>query len=98
MTGRKNWSADEVLSAADLNGYLMDQVVTNWANSSARDAGILSPIEGQLCYLQDVNKFQQYNGSGWVGMNSEYAGGVKIWGGTATPTADSNASINLWFN
>lgn len=98
MTGRKTWAADDVLAAADLNGYLMDQVVTVWANESARDAGILIPIEGQLSYLQDVNRYEQWNGSDWVGLNSEYSGGVKIFGGTATPTADANATLNLWFN
>jgi hypothetical protein len=98
MVGRKEWVSDDILSAADLEGYLMDQAVTIWANSSARNSGILAPIEGQLCYLQDVNKFQQYNGSAWTGLNSEYAAGVKIWSGTATPTADTNATVNLWFN
>ena len=98
MTGRKEWAADDVLSAADLEGYLMDQAVTIWANATARNSGILAPIEGMLCYLQDVNKFQQYSGSAWTGLNSEYTAGVKIWSGTATPTADTNASINLWFN
>lgn len=98
MTGRKVWAADDVLAAADLNGYLMDQVITIWVNEAARDAGILIPIEGQLSYLQDVNLYQQWNGSDWVGLNSVYTSGVKIWTGAGTPTPDTNASVNLWFN
>lgn len=98
MTGRKVWAADEVLSAADLNEYLGDQVVTIFTSATARDAAMLTPIEGQVVYLTDVNKFQQYSGSAWVGFNAEYVGNVKIWTGASTPTADPNASVNLWFN
>lgn len=98
MAGRKVWVADEVLSAEDLNDYLMDQAVMVFNNSSARDAQVLTPEEGMVCYLVDVNKYQQYNGSAWVGFNSEYTAGVKIWTGAGTPTADPNATVNLWFN
>ena len=98
MAGRKVWLADEVLTAEDLNDYLMDQAVMVFASAGARNAAILSPTEGMMIYLTDVNQFQQYNGSAWVGFNSEYSSGAKIFGGTATPTADPNATLNLWFN
>jgi hypothetical protein len=98
MPGRKTWAADEVLTAEDLNDYLMDQAVVVFASAGARDAAILAPTQGMMVYITDVNKFQQYSGSAWVGFNSEYTAGVKIWGGTATPTADPNATLNLWFN
>lgn len=73
MTGRKVWAADDVLTAADIMGYLMDQSVTIWSSSTTRNAGILSPIEGNVTYLQDVNQFQQWNGSSWVGFNAQTA-------------------------
>ena len=95
MTGRKAWVSDEVLSAADLNGYLMDQAVTIWANASARNSGILSPIKGQLCFLQDVSKYQEYNGSAWVGLIAETIRGITIFNSSTTPTA--NAAGDLWF-
>jgi hypothetical protein len=95
---RKTWAADDVLTAEDLNEFLMDQSVMVFASAGARDGAILAPIQGMVVYLTDVNKFQQYSGSAWVGFNSEYAAGVKIFGGTATPTADPNATLNLWFN
>jgi hypothetical protein len=98
MSGFKVWASDDVLTAADMNSYLMEQSVMVFASAGTRDAAILAPTEGMMVYLADVNKFQQYSGSAWVGFNSEYAAGVKIWGGTATPTADPNATLNLWFN
>jgi hypothetical protein len=76
----------------------MDQTVMVFASATARDGAILSPSEGMTVYLQDVNKYQQWNGSAWVGFNSEYTGGVKIWTGAGTPTPDANATVNLWFN
>ena len=85
MVGRKEWAADDVLSAADLEGYLMDQAVTIWPNASTRNSGILAPIEGQISYLQDTNLFQAYSGSAWVDQNS--LGGTAVTATTAT-TAD----------
>jgi hypothetical protein len=98
MSGRKVWAADDVLTAADLNDYLMDQAVMVFTDSTARGGAILTPTEGMLTYLTATNQFQQYNGTAWVGLNSEYTAGVKIFTGAGTPTADANATVNLWFN
>lgn len=109
MVGRKEWAADDVLSAADLEGYLMDQAVTIWANASARNSGILAPIEGQISFLQDTNLFQAYNGSTWVDQNSlggtavsattaasaDKLNGRTVFVQSATPTA--LATGDLWF-
>lgn len=104
MSGRKVWIADEVLSADDLNGYLMDQVVGIFANSSARDSAMLTPIEGQMVYLQDTNVYQTWNGSAWAGLsvssadtasNALKVGGITIFNSSSTPTA--NATGDLWF-
>lgn len=106
MVGRKEWAADDVLSAADLEGYLMDQAVTIWANASARNSGILAPIEGQISYLQDTNLFQAYNGSAWVDQGSlagvppvatsaDKLNGRTVFVQSATPTA--LATGDLWF-
>lgn len=109
MVGRKEWAADDVLSAADLEGYLMDQAVTIWANATARNSGILAPIEGQISYLQDSNIFQAYSGSAWVDQNSlggtatvattattaNKLNGRTVFVQSATPTA--LATGDLWF-
>ena len=98
MPGYKVWAADDVLTAADLNGFLMQQAVPQFASAAVRSGAILSPPTGMITYRADGAVFEQWNGSAWVGLGATYASGVKIWGGTATPTADPNASINLWFN
>ena len=64
--GFKVFSVGEVLTAADVNDYLMEQSIAIFANSTARDAQITSPIEGQFCYLADSNVLQLYGGSSWA--------------------------------
>jgi len=101
MSGRKVWVSDEVLSADDLNSYLMDQIVGIFANSTARDSAMLTPIEGQMVYLQNTNVYQTWNGSAWVGLsvasatNASTVGGITIFNSSSTPTA--NATGDLWF-
>ena len=98
MPGYKTWAADDVLTAADLNSYLMQQSVPQFASAAVRSGAILSPPTGMITYRADGAVFEQWNGTAWVGFNSTYTSGVKIWTGAGTPTPDANASVNLWFN
>ena len=63
MSGRKVFTAGEVLQAADVNDYLMDQSVMVFAGTAARGSAIPSPSEGMVTYLQDSDSVQVYNGS-----------------------------------
>lgn len=63
--GFKTFNTGDVLSASDTNGYLM-QGVWVFANSTARDAAVTSPQEGNCCYLKDTDVIQVYSGSAWV--------------------------------
>lgn len=62
MPQHKTWTAGEVLTAANLNDYLMNQAVIVCASSADRPS---SPIEGMLIYESDVNRFMYYTGSSW---------------------------------
>ena len=64
--GFKTFTTGEVLTAGDVNGYLM-QGINVFASSSARSAAITSPQEGQYSYLKDTNALEYYDGSAWVG-------------------------------
>lgn len=70
MSGRKVWTAGDVLAAADVMDYLMDQVVFVFATSAARDAEIASPTTGMISYRTDGTALEVYNGSAWVSANS----------------------------
>ena len=63
---RKVWSAGEVLAAADVNSYLMDQAVMVFASDAARSAAITSPTAGMTTFRTDGTVVEVYNGSAWV--------------------------------
>lgn len=67
--GFKNFSSGEVLTAADVNGYLM-QGVGVFTDAANRDAEITSPQEGQFAYLKDTNVTTYYTGSAWANLDT----------------------------
>jgi hypothetical protein len=62
---RKVFTAGEVLAAADVNSFLMDQSVMSFAGTAARGSAIPSPVEGMYTHLEDSDKLQFWNGSAW---------------------------------
>jgi hypothetical protein len=75
--GRKVFNAGDVLTAAQVQGYLQDQAVMVFSGTSARGTTITSPSEGMFAYLTDTNALTFYDGATW----STY--GI-VSGGTAT--------------
>ena len=70
--GFKTFTTGEVLTAADVNGYLMQGVLV-FASAAARNAAITSPQEGQCCYLKDTDAVLTYSGAAWVGFDDSNA-------------------------
>jgi hypothetical protein len=60
---RKVFTAGEVLAAADVNSFLMDQSVMSFAGTAARGSAIPTPVEGMAAYLEDSNIISLYDGS-----------------------------------
>jgi hypothetical protein len=60
---RKVFTAGEVLAAADVNSFLMDQSVMSFAGTAARGSAIPSPVDGMTTYLEDIDRLETYNGS-----------------------------------
>jgi len=63
--GFKTFTTGEVLTAADVNGYLMQGILV-FASEAARNSAITSPQEGQFAYTKDNNSLWYYTGSAWV--------------------------------
>ena len=63
--GFKTFTAGDVLTAADTNDYLMQGILV-FADDTARDAAVTSPVEGQFCFLKDTDTTQVYDGTDWV--------------------------------
>jgi len=67
--GFKDFITGEVLTAADVDGYLM-QGVWVFASAAARDAAVTAPQEGNFAYLKDTNVTTYYTGSAWANLDT----------------------------
>ena len=63
--GFKTFTTGEVLTSADVNGYLMQGILV-FATEAARNSAITSPQEGQFAFTKDTNSLWYYTGSAWV--------------------------------
>ena len=93
-SGIRVFASGEILTAAQVNGYLMDQAVTRFANAATRDAafgGVGQPVltEGRICYLDDVNLIQFYDGAAWQSSAQFTVGDGTI---TETKLADNSVT------
>lgn len=65
--GRKVWSAGEVMTAVNVQGYLQDQVVQVYASSAARSSALGTAVsQGMITTRTDVNTVELYDGVSWV--------------------------------
>lgn len=95
--GFKTFAVGEVLSAANVNGYLMQGVLV-FASAAARDAAITSPQEGQFAFTKDNDSLWYYSGSAWVasGATGDIEGvtaGTGISGGGTSGTVTITNSM-----
>lgn len=69
--GHKAFAAEEILTAADVNDYLMQQACMVFADSSARTSALSGVLrEGMISYLKDVNQFEVRHNSSWERMGT----------------------------
>jgi hypothetical protein len=70
--GYKLFATGDVLTAAQVNTYLMQQTVMVFASSAARTSALSGVLaEGMVSYLQDTNSLEVYDGSAWVGATGD---------------------------
>lgn len=73
--GAKLFTSGSVLTAAQVNTYLMDQTIMRFATTTARDAafggaGEPTLAEGMFCYIDADNKLYYYDSSAWKEFSS----------------------------
>ena len=75
--GFKDFQVGEVLTAADVDGYLMQQAVMRFATAASRGSalgtatGTAVPLaEGMVTYLDDSNTVTAFNGTSWIGLSN----------------------------
>jgi len=72
--GFKTFNTGDVLTASDVNTYLMQQTVMVFDDASARTTALTGVVaEGMLSYLKDTNAVEVYDGSSWVASDDPNA-------------------------
>jgi hypothetical protein len=67
-SGFKNFTAASILTAADVNNYLMEQSVMSFASTGARDTQITAPEEGMTAFLNTGDRTEglyTYTAGAW---------------------------------
>ena len=72
--GYKLFNTGDVLTAAQVNTYLMEQSVMVFDDAAARTTALSGVVsEGMLSYLKDTNAVEVYDGSSWVASDDPNA-------------------------
>ena len=109
--GFKTFNTGDVLTASDVNTYLMQQTVMVFDDAAARTTALTGVVaEGMMSYLKDTNKTYRYDGSAWLddaGTTSPLTTKGDVWGYSTTDaripvgadgtvlTADSNETLGV---
>ncbi len=67
-SGFKSFTAASVLTAADVNDFLMEQSVMSFASTGARDVQVTAPEDGMVAYIRSNDSSEglyTYNGTAW---------------------------------
>jgi hypothetical protein len=92
--GYKLFATGDVLTAAQVNTYLMQQSVMVFASATARNtalSGVLS--EGMVAYLLDTNDVTIYDGAAWNSFGSGDITGVTA--GTGLTGGGTSGTVTL---
>jgi hypothetical protein len=69
--GYKLFNTGDVLTAAQVNTYLMEQSIMRFATTAARNTALSGVLaEGMVCYIDADNNLYKYTGSSWVNITA----------------------------
>jgi hypothetical protein len=74
-----DFQVNQVLTAAQVNDYLMNQAVMTFADAAARTAALPTPTAGMMSFLEDLAQVQVYSGAvlGWTAITGGGGGGFE---------------------
>jgi hypothetical protein len=68
--GRRVFNAGDILTAAQVQGFLQDQTIMVFSGTATRATAIPSPSQGMFAYLTDDSTLYTYDGVDWVAFTS----------------------------
>jgi hypothetical protein len=84
--GYRTFSSGAILTAAQVQDFLQDQVVQVYADASARTTALGTAVaEGMVSYLTSTNSYQIYDGASWLGFS--------LSNGLVAVTASTSATV-----
>ena len=96
-SGFQTFTAGSVLTASEVNNYLMEQSVMSFATTAARDSAITAPEAGMTAYINTGDSSEglySYTGTTWnkgPGWNAPW-GLVALTSDTTTATITANTN------
>jgi hypothetical protein len=93
--GYKDFTVGQVLTSAQVDGYLMQQTIMKFADASARTTALTGVLaEGMFSYLDDTNATEYYDGSAWVSISNP--GDITaVTAGTGLTGGGTSGSVSL---
>jgi hypothetical protein len=88
---RKVFTAGEVLAAADVNSFLMDQTVMSFAGTAARGSAIPSPVKGMTTILEDSDLLSIYDGTNFKTSLGITGGIIQVVEGTTSTNVQTTS-------
>ena len=95
--GNKLFTSGSVLTASDVNTYLMDQTIMRFTSTTTRDAafggaGEATLAEGMFAYTSDTDTLWYYTGSVWQAVLGSNIGTIS----TSNRNKIINGGFDIW--
>jgi len=92
--GYRTFASGEVLTANNVQTYLMDQAVQVYSGTAARASAVPSPSTGMVAYATATG-LQVFNGSTWVSVGGATYASISGGASTALGTSIGGTSYNV---
>jgi len=73
----KVFAVNEMLTAADVNDYFAEQVISTFAGTAERGTAIGTPVTGQFTFITGTSSLEYWSGSAWTAFSAGGGGAAE---------------------